>query len=141
MVMTEAMEIDRTRSLPLSDRPRGADVDVALDRVAVVERDLKPVEIDDVQVSTADLPVDVVSRFVSRHHLVEVLLVTRVLFGGTESDLVGRPAVIADGRRDDHLVGQVRRPVDDPPEPLASPADGRHRLQLGEFRLILVDRV
>lgn len=135
------MEVHRTRSLPLRDRPRGPDVNVALDRMPVVERDFKPVEIDDVQVSPTDLPVDVVSRFVGRHHLIEILLVTRVLFGGTKPDLVSRSAVVADGGCDDHLVGQVRRPVDDPPEPLACPPHGRHRLQLGEFRLIFVDRV
>ena len=135
------MEVHRTRSLPLRDRSCGPDVNVALDGVPVMEGDLKPVEIDDIQIASPDLPVDVVSRFVGRHHLIEILLVTRVLLGGAQSDLVSRSAVVADGGCDDHLVGQVRRPVDDPPEPLACPAYGRHRLQLGEFRLIFVDRV
>lgn len=116
-------------------------MNVPFDGVSVVERDFKPVEVDDVQVSSADLPVDIVSRLVGSHHLIEILLVTRILFRGPEPDLVGRPAVIAYGSRDNNLVGQICRSVNDASEPLASPADGRHRLQLRQFRLILVDRV
>lgn len=84
---------------------------------------------------------NIVSRFVGRHHFVQILLVARVLFGGAKSNLVSRSAVVADGSCDNHLVGQVGRPVDDSSEPFASPPDGWHRLKLRQFGLILVDRV
>jgi hypothetical protein len=48
VVVPEAVEIDWAEPLPLRDRPGGTDVDIALDCMAVMERDLKAVEIDDV---------------------------------------------------------------------------------------------
>jgi hypothetical protein len=140
MVVTEDMQVYRSRPLPLGDRTSRADVDIPRDPVAVVAGDPVAVQIDDIQVAFPNLPHDVVVLLRRRHHQVEILLETVVVFRA-DPGLHHTSAVVADGGDDDYLVGKSRGPVDDRPESLAGPACSGERGKLSQFRCVVVNDV
>lgn len=140
MMVTEDMQVYRSRPLPLCDRTARADVDVARDAVPVMTGDLVAVQINDIQIAFANLPPDVVVPLVRRHHQVQVLL-EAVVVVGADPRLHGRSTVIADGGRDDHLVGETCGTVDDRSEPFAGPPGCRERRKLAQFSRVIVNDV
>jgi len=140
VMMTEDMQVYWRRPLPLCDRSACSDVNIAGDSVSVMAGDLVAVQIDDIQVALANLPEDVLVLLCRSHHQIEVLL-EAVLVLRPDAGLHHRPAVIAYGGHDDHLVGKPGCEVDDRTKPHAGPPRGRKRRKLSQFGGVFVNDV